>query len=69
VKAFVVIILGGIGSLPGAVLGGILLGLAESLWGGFVSTGYMDAVGFVLVIAILLFRPSGLLGAPASRVG
>ncbi|WP_424136645.1 branched-chain amino acid ABC transporter permease [Roseomonas chloroacetimidivorans] len=69
VKAFVVIILGGIGSLPGAVLGGILLGLAESLWGGFVSTGYMDAVGFVLVIAILLFRPSGLLGAPAAREG
>ncbi|WP_211257515.1 branched-chain amino acid ABC transporter permease [Muricoccus aerilatus] len=69
VKAFVVIILGGIGSLPGAVLGGLLLGLAESLWGGFVSTGYMDAVGFVLVIAILLFRPSGLLGAPAAREG
>lgn len=62
VKAFVVVILGGMGSFAGAVLGGLLLGLVESLWGGFISTGYTDVVGFVLVIALLLFRPRGLFG-------
>jgi branched-chain amino acid transport system permease protein len=67
VKAFVVVILGGMGSFPGAIVGGLLLGLAESLWGGFVSTGYMDVIGFVLVIALLLFRPRGLFGAAEAR--
>jgi branched-chain amino acid transport system permease protein len=64
-KAFVVVILGGMTNLPGAVAGGILLGVVESLWGGFVSTGYMDVIGFVMVILILLFRPSGLFSASA----
>jgi branched-chain amino acid transport system permease protein len=64
-KAFVVVILGGMTNLPGAVVGGILLGVVESLWGGFVSTGYMDVIGFVMVILILLFRPSGLFSASA----
>jgi branched-chain amino acid transport system permease protein len=66
-KAFVVVILGGMTNLPGAVAGGILLGVVESLWGGFVSTGYMDVIGFVMVILILLFRPSGLFSASAGR--
>jgi branched-chain amino acid transport system permease protein len=59
-KAFVVVILGGMGSFPGAVAGGLILGIVESLWGGFVSTGYQDVIGFVLVILILLFKPTGL---------
>ncbi|MDF2114449.1 branched-chain amino acid ABC transporter permease [Roseiarcaceae bacterium H3SJ34-1] len=67
VKAFVVVILGGMGSFAGAIVGGLLLGLVESLWGGFVSTGYMDVIGFALVIVLLLFRPRGLFGMAEAR--
>jgi len=66
-KAFVVVILGGMTNLPGAVAGGLLLGVVESLWGGFVSTGYMDVIGFALVIFILLFRPYGLFAPRPGR--
>lgn len=59
-KAFVVVILGGMGSFPGAIAGGLILGIIESLWGGFFSSGYQDVIGFVLVILILLFKPTGL---------
>lgn len=59
-KAFVVVILGGMGSFVGAIVGGLLLGLAEGLGAGYFSTGWKDAIGFVAVIVLLLFRPDGL---------
>jgi len=62
VKAFIVVILGGIGSIPGAFLGGLILGVAESFVSTYASKAIADMLGFVLVIGILLFRPSGLLG-------
>jgi branched-chain amino acid transport system permease protein len=61
-KAFVAAVLGGIGNVPGAMLGGLLLGLAEQLVSGYVSSSWKDAVAFSLLILILLVRPSGLLG-------
>ncbi|MBF0284565.1 MAG: branched-chain amino acid ABC transporter permease LivH [Magnetococcales bacterium] len=64
IKAFTAAVLGGIGSLPGAMLGGILLGLAESLFSGFVNTDYKDVFAFSVLILTLVFRPSGLLGRP-----
>lgn len=63
-KAFTAAVLGGIGSIPGAMLGGLLLGVAEALTGGYLSTEYKDVVAFGLLILILLFRPSGILGKP-----
>ena len=66
-KAFVVVILGGMGNFAGAILGGLILGVAEALWGGFVQTGTVDMVGFALVILILLFRPYGLFSVRAER--
>ena len=62
IKAFVAAVLGGIGSIPGAMLGGILLGLIESVSKAYVSTELADAIVFGVLIVVLLFRPSGLLG-------
>ena len=62
-KSFVVVILGGLGSFPGAILGGLLLGLVESLGAGYGSTGYKDAFGLLVLVAVLLIRPQGLFGA------
>jgi len=61
-KAFVAAVLGGIGNIPGAVLGGLLIGLAEQLTAGYISADYRDAITFVILVAVLLFRPQGLLG-------
>ena len=61
-KAFVAAVLGGIGSIPGAMLGGLLLGVIETLVAGYLSSTYRDAIAFVVLIVILLYRPAGLLG-------
>jgi branched-chain amino acid transport system permease protein len=61
-KAFVAAVIGGIGNLPGAMLGGLLLGLSEQFVAGYLSTTFRDAIAFALLIVILLVRPSGLLG-------
>lgn len=62
-KGFSAAILGGLGSAPGAMLGGLCIGLAESLAAGYLSSAYKDAVAFVVILLVLLVRPSGLLGA------
>ncbi len=66
-KAFVAAVLGGIGSVPGAMVGGLLLGVIETLVTGYLSSTYRDAIAFVILIAILLFRPTGLFGAPQTE--
>jgi len=63
-KGFVVIILGGLGSIPGAILGSVILGLAESLGAGFLSSEFQAAYGFAIMILVLMFRPWGLFGRP-----
>lgn len=62
IKAFVAAVLGGIGSIPGAVLGSFVLGLTESFGTGYISSDYEDAFAFIILIVILIFKPSGLLG-------
>ena len=59
-KAFVIIILGGMGSLPGAILGGMVIGFAESFGAFYVSTNYKDIIAFALFVLIMSVRPSGL---------
>jgi branched-chain amino acid transport system permease protein len=62
IKAFVAAVLGGIGSLGGAVLGGVIMGLSEEMVVAYLSSTYRDAFAFGILIVILFFRPSGLLG-------
>jgi branched-chain amino acid transport system permease protein len=63
VKAFIAAVIGGIGNLQGAFLGGLLLGVVEALAAGYLSSGYRDAIAFGALILVLLIRPQGLLGA------
>jgi branched-chain amino acid transport system permease protein len=62
IKSFTAAVIGGIGNLRGAMLGGFVLGIIESLAAGFLSTGYKDVVAFIILILVLIFRPGGLLG-------
>jgi branched-chain amino acid transport system permease protein len=62
IKAFVAAVLGGIGSMPGAVLGSLVLGWTESFFTGYISSDYEDVFAFLFLVLILIFRPAGLLG-------
>ena len=62
IKAFVAAVLGGIGIIPGAMMGGIILGVVEALVSGFLSSTFRDAAAFAILIIILLYKPQGLLG-------
>jgi branched-chain amino acid transport system permease protein len=63
-KAFIAAVLGGIGSLPGAFIGALIMGQAETLAGAYISSPMRDAIAFTLLIIVLLYRPRGLFGEP-----
>ncbi len=67
IKAFVAAVLGGIGSIPGAVLGSLVLGWTESFFTGYISSDYEDVFAFLILVFILIFRPSGILGRAESE--
>lgn len=62
VKGFAVLILGGLGSIPGAIVGGLVLGMSETLAAGLISSAYKDVIAFLVMIVVLLFKPEGLMG-------
>jgi branched-chain amino acid transport system permease protein len=64
IKAFTAAVLGGIGSLPGAVVGGLIIGLVETMWSSYFSIEYKDVAAFGILIIVLIFMPTGLLGRP-----
>ncbi|MCX7307666.1 MAG: branched-chain amino acid ABC transporter permease LivH, partial [Afipia sp.] len=64
IKAFTAAVLGGIGSLPGAMLGGLLIGLIETFWSAYFTSEYKDVAAFSILIVVLIFLPTGLLGRP-----
>ena len=64
VKAFTAAVLGGIGSLPGAMLGGLLIGLIETFWSAYFSAEYKDVAAFSILVLVLIFMPTGILGRP-----
>ena len=64
IKAFTAAVLGGIGSLPGAMLGGLMIGMIEALWSAYFDVEYKDVAVFSVLVLVLIFRPSGLLGRP-----
>jgi len=67
-KSFAIVILGGLGSITGAAVGGFILAFAEELGAGYLSSGYRDAIGFLIIILVLMFKPTGLFSR-AERVG
>ncbi|MGQ4273758.1 branched-chain amino acid ABC transporter permease [Terrihabitans sp. B22-R8] len=68
VKAFAIVILGGLGNVAGATIGGFILAFVEEFGAGYISSGYRDAMGFIIIIAVLLMKPTGLF-ARAERIG
>src|SRR5262245_16196128 len=64
IRAFTAAVLGGVGSLPGAMVGGLLIGLIEVFWSGYFSVEYKDVATFAILVLVLIFRPTGLLGRP-----
>ena len=66
-KAFTAAVLGGIGNIPGAMLGGFMIGLLEAFWSGYFSIAYKDVAVFAILVLVLIFRPSGLLGRPGTE--
>jgi branched-chain amino acid transport system permease protein len=67
-KAFAIVILGGLGSIGGAAIGGFILAFAEEMGAGYISSGYRDAMGFLIIILVLMFKPTGLF-ARSERIG
>jgi branched-chain amino acid transport system permease protein len=67
IKAFTAAVLGGIGSLPGAMLGGLLIGLIEVFWSAYFTIEYKDVAAFSILVLVLIFRPTGLLGRPETE--
>ena len=63
-KAFTAAVLGGVGSLPGALLGGLVLGLVKSFWSAYADAAYKDVAAYAILVLVLIFRPSGLMGRP-----
>ena len=64
IKAFTAAVLGGIGSVPGAMLGGLLIGVIEAMWAAYAWAEYKDVAAFAILVIVLIFRPTGLLGRP-----
>ena len=62
IKGYASAVLGGLDSMSGAMVGGLILGLAENLAGGFISSGYQTAIAFLIMILVLIFRPQGIMG-------
>lgn len=66
-KAFIAAVIGGIGSIPGAMIGGLIMGISETLGAAYISSGYRDGIAFVILIVILLVKPSGIFGKSGSE--
>jgi len=62
IKAFTAAVLGGIGNIPGAMIGGLLLGVMEAMGAGYISAQWKDVIAFMVLVLVLLFKPSGLFG-------